>query len=178
MELLIGCGSQRNKLLNNPDRPDWTELVTLDINERHKPDVVHDLNQMPWPFADGIFDEVHGYEVMEHLGKQGDYRSFFDNWSEIWRILKPDGVFVGSSPDEKSTWLWGDPGHTRVISPASLTFLSQEQYDIQVGNTPMTDYRFCYKADFEPAFFDVKGDTFVYVMRAIKPSRYQNGQES
>jgi len=171
MELLVGCGSRREKIINTADKPDWTKLVTLDINADHNPDVVHDLNQVPWPFDDDTFDEIHAYEVMEHLGQQGDFKSFFDSWSEIWRILKPDGVFVGTSPAEKSPWLWGDPGHTRVISPACLTFLNQEQYRQQVGNTPMTDYRFCYKADFDPVYIKTEGHTFIYVMKAIKPSR-------
>jgi SAM-dependent methyltransferase len=154
-----------------PDKPDWDHLVTLDINADHNPDVVHDLNVTPYPFAESIFDEIHAYEVMEHLGRQGEYSGFFDQWSEMWRILKPGGVFVGTSPALKSNWLWGDPGHTRVVSQECLVFLSQEQYQMQVGKTPMTDYRFCYKADFEPLHIKTEADTFVYVMQAIKPSR-------
>ena len=41
--------------------------VNLDISDRVGADVVHDLNRMPWPFADDTFDEVHAYDVIEHL---------------------------------------------------------------------------------------------------------------
>jgi hypothetical protein len=36
----------------------------------------------------------------------------------------------------------------------------------------MTDYRFAYKADFEPRVLEQNGDhQFLYVLEAIKPSR-------
>jgi len=171
MELLLGAGSNHEKKIALPDFPDWKELVTLDFNKDHKPDVVHDLNRLPYPFKDDTFDEVHAYEVMEHLSQQGSFRFFFKQWSEIWRIMKPNGFFCGTSPMWNSPWAWGDPGHTRVISAQCLTFLSQPQYAMQVGKTPMTDYRFVYKADFEPLHLEEKGETFIYVMQAIKPAR-------
>ena len=172
MELLLGAGASRQKRLVDGGRQEWSALVTLDINPDHKPDVVWDLNNRPLPFDDNTFDEIHAYEVMEHLGKQGDWRSFFDEWSEWWRILKPEGVFLGTSPYWAGSWAWGDPGHTRIISAECLTFLSQEEYKNQVGKTPMTDYRFVYKADFDPIHRRVvEGKIFEYGMRAVKPAR-------
>jgi SAM-dependent methyltransferase len=171
VELLIGAGSKRVKQLASEGRREWSALVTLDINPDHKPDVVWDLNKRPLPFEDSTFDEIHAYDVLEHLGRQGDYRSFFDEWSEWWRILKPDGILFGISPAAVSVWAWGDPGHTRIVSPECLTFLSQDEYIKQIGISPMTDYRFCYKADFEPLFRERKDHAFLYAMQAVKPSR-------
>ena len=176
MELLLGAGSSREKKVSLPESPDWNKLVTLDINEDHAPDVVHDLTKFPYPFEDDTFDEVHAYEVLEHTGRQGDYEFFFKQWEELWRILKPDGFFCGTCPDLTSRWVWGDPGHTRVIAPESFIFLNQPQYEMQVGKTPMTDYRFIYKADFEPLHLETQGETFVFVLKAMKPSRYVNGK--
>ena len=172
MELLLGCGSRREKqIVPTGVSRDWSKLVTLDITDRHKPDVVWDLNNKPWPFEDNTFHEVHAYEVLEHLGQQGDFRSFFADFSEIWRILTNGGWLIGTSPAWDSKWAWGDPGHTRIITGESLAFLDQSEYTEQVGNTPMTDYRFCYKADFKPLYYDKRGDTGVYCLRAVKPSR-------
>lgn len=170
MELLIGCGSRREKLIPWNERTKWEELVTLDINADHKPDVVHDLNVLPMPFDDDTFDEVHAYEVLEHTGQQGDWRFFFAQFSEFWRILKPGGVLCGTSPGRTSPWVWGDPGHTRSLSVETFTFLDQTQYTKQVGVTPMTDYRFVYRADFK-AHVLTPGDCFAFVIEAVKPSR-------
>jgi len=153
------------------DTREWKELFTLDINPDHKPDVVWDLNTRPLPFPDDLFDEVHAYEVCEHLGQQGDYRSFFAEWSEWWRILKPGGLFFGMSPHWSSKWCWMDPGHTRAYGPELLVFLSQAEYTSQVGLTPMSDYRSVYKADFDIKSSDVNEGAFRFALKAVKPSR-------
>lgn len=173
-ELLIGCGNSRIKKLMLRGRSDWTDLVTLDMSADAKPDLVHDLNNLPLPFPDNTFSEIHAYEVMEHVGKQGDWRFFFDQWSDFWRILKSEGMFFGTSPAFASPWSWGDPGHTRIISAECLTFLSQKQYNDQVGKTPMTDYRPYYKADFEAFHLRTnEAKQFEYIMQAIKPARWR-----
>lgn len=174
-ELLIGCGSRRQKniALSENQREFHEGLVTLDINPDHKPDVVWDLNVLPYPFPDNEFDEIHAYEVMEHVGRQGDWKFFFAQWDEFYRILKPDGQFYGTSPLWNSPWAWGDPGHTRLIQGESLVFLDREQYHIQVGKTPMTDYRFTYAGDFRPLAVQPfeGGQSLAYVLQAVKPAR-------
>lgn len=171
-ELLIGCGNRRDKRLGSMSSPDWTELTTLDIDPNAGADVVHDLNVLPYPFADDQFDEIHAYEVLEHTGQQGDWRFFFAQFSEFWRMLKPDGLLCATCPSVASRWAWGDPGHTRVIQPETLIFLQQPQY-AQVGITSLTDYRAIYQADYDLAFSDDNGENFKFVLRAIKPSRIQ-----
>lgn len=168
-ELLLGCGARRDKQMWS-ERREWSQLTTLDINPEHSPDVLWDLNELPLPFDADSFDEVHAYEVLEHLGAQGDWRAFFAQFSELWRVMKPGALLFASCPSLTSLWLWGDPGHTRAISPGSILFLSQAEYSRQVGKTPMTDYRFCYRADFEPAHVNDDGELFRFVLRAVKPS--------
>jgi len=165
MELLLGCGSKRDKQMGSET---WTGLTTVDLNPDHRPDIIADLSRTPWPFADDAFDEVHAYEVLEHLGSQGDYIAFFAQFTEIWRILKPGGMLLAKVPSVDSPWLWGDPSHTRAILPETLVFLSQKQYRIQVGKTPMSDFRYIYFADFEPMWMDVENGTFSFVLKAIK----------
>jgi SAM-dependent methyltransferase len=129
--------------------------------------VVWDLNDHPLPFADGEFDELHAYEVLEHLGHQGDWRFFCDEWNEYHRILKPGGVFFASVPAPNSPWVWGDPSHTRHIPPQTLTFLSQKEYADQVGMTAMSDFRRWYKGDFSVKHREVNGDTFYFALQRL-----------
>ena len=147
MELLLGAGSRHQKRLHIPGREGWTNLVTLDMNADHKPDVVWNMEQIPLPFDDDSADEIHAYEVLEHMGRQGDWRFFLAQFEDFWRILKPGGLLFASTPHPTSPWAFGDPGHTRLIPVEATTFLSQEEYQKQVGVTPMTDYRFAYKGD-------------------------------
>ena len=168
MELLIGCGNDREKKLQCELLPkEWTELVTLDIDSNCEPDVVHDLEDLPLPFDDNTFDEIHAYEVLEHTGTQGDFRFFFNQFYELWRILKPDGYLVGTCPNWDGLWAWGDPGHKRVISHASMVFLSQKEYSVQAKGA-MTDYRDLWDGDFELTAMNEEENNWGFVLRAIK----------
>jgi SAM-dependent methyltransferase len=172
-ELLIGAGSEHSRRIDVEQRGKWTNLTTLDSNADHPVDVVHDLYK-PLPFQADTFDEVHAYEVLEHVGTQGDYKEFFRLFAEVWRVLKPGGWFVGTVPHPSSPWAWGDPSHTRVLPPECFTFLSQQEYINQVGKTAMSDFRTIYKAD-----YDIKVEArpevgmTLFALQAIKPSRWQ-----
>lgn len=147
-ELLIGCGNGRIKCIATKGHEEWEGLVTLDNKEDCGSDIVHDLEDIPYPFRDCEFDEIHAYCVLEHCGRQGDYKFFFAQFSEFWRILKPGGVILGYSPKPDSVWAWADPSHTRIIAPETLMFLQQSTYR-GVGLCTISDYRSIYKANFD-----------------------------
>lgn len=197
-ELLLGCGHARDKRMDPTmgAHQKWEGLVTLDHNPRCKPDVLCDLNQPfdVWEFGrwderlDSIvdcmiencgyfkqdsFDEVHAYEVLEHLGQQGDAFAFFAHFSEIWRILKPGGFLCATVPSRYSPWLWGDPSHRRLINLESLAFLDQTNYAQCDGPRPstMSDFRDIYKADFKLREQQDNHKQFVFILEAVKPAR-------
>jgi SAM-dependent methyltransferase len=169
-ELLIGCGNSREKRLY-VDQPEWTALTTLDINPDCGADIEWDLERLPLPFEDNSFDALHAYDVLEHTGRQGDFRFFFAQFEDFWRILKPGGHLCGIIPAHGTIWTWGDPGHTRVINRGTLTFLVQPEYGRQIGKTPLTDYRRFYRADFEPTLIDESEERLAFVLTAVKPAR-------
>jgi len=164
--LLLGCGRSRDKKVVLPGKEHWTILVTLDMNPDVDPDVVFSLDSIPLPFKDSIFDEIHAYEVLEHVGKQGDWKFFFNQFDDFARILKPGGIVCITSPTQDKTpgWVWGDPGHTRYMGKEVYTFLSRKEYATQVGKTAMTDYRAYFISDWET----LHNQGGVFILRNLK----------
>lgn len=150
-------------------RREWENLTTLDFDPYCQADILADLTELPLPCEDNEFDEIHAYEVLEHTGRQGDWKFFFDQFSEFWRILKPNGYLFATVPHWLGIWAWGDPGHTRIINEGTLVFLSQKEYEKQVGNTNLTDYRHYYHADFDIEMSEQTEDMkFIFALKAIK----------
>jgi len=150
---------------------EWDELVTIDHDPNCGADILHDLDQTPWPLDADQFDACHAYQVLEHLGAQGDVHAFFATFGEIWRVLKPGGLLYATVPSWKSVWCWGDPSHKRVINSGSVMFLNQFEYHRQVGHTSMSDFRHIWQGDFEIEHADDDGDDFTFILQAMKPAR-------
>jgi SAM-dependent methyltransferase len=184
-ELLLGCGFARKKLLALPGEPhEWRDLVTLDINPKCDPDIICDLNERAWRgasiraarffeddwyFKDDSFDEVHAYEVLEHLGQQGDAEAFFSTFINIHRILRSNGVLFATVPSRYSAWLWGDPSHRRVICAESLAFLSQEVIaKNRAQGTAMSDFSSLWNRDFKVLSAQDNHTNFIFCLQAIK----------
>lgn len=90
----IGCGRSK--------RPGF---VGVDIRPFDGVDVVHDLDQYPYPFADGEFDEVWADQVLEHLANP--LRAV----EEIWRITRGGAVVRIGVPYFRSRYAVIDPTH-------------------------------------------------------------------
>ena len=174
--LMLGAGRARERQANQGllirvgyAKP-VTELVTVDANNDTSPDVVWDLNVKPWPFEDNTFDEVHAYNIMEHLGRQGDAKAFFDEMYEVWRILKPLGHFYGCCPKMNNPWVLAEPSHTRVLLPHSFGFLNREFYKDDTWETSSSDFRGLWKGDlrFEFPLPDYSEIDWGWIMVAVK----------
>jgi SAM-dependent methyltransferase len=149
------------------DHPKWENLTTIDINPDHHPDIKWDLNNVPWPLASNTFDECHAYQVLEHLGRQGDAAGFFGLFDEIWRVLKPRGILMAHVPMWDNLWAWGDPGHTRIINRGTLQFLDKDTY-VDVGLTAQSDYRGIYQGNFRCTFYKEHEGVAAFCLEARK----------
>lgn len=162
--LLLGCGNSRERrLVYGGKTADFSDvdLTTLDMDPHCGADVVMDfdnLGKRSWrhpfgkrlPFADETFDELASYDVLEHIGRQGDWRGFFLEFGEYHRILKPGGTFGIIVPLGEDAL--ADPGHTRFFQVNYFGFLSQSYYEKNLQQkTTCTDYRWFWKKDFEIA---------------------------
>lgn len=102
--LNLGCGL--SKIIG---------AVNVDAFAVCEPDVVHDLNVFPYPWADGVADEVKALHVLEHL----DRDKWFDAFREMVRVTKEGGRIVIAVPDESSTTALTYRDHNTVFSKAS-----------------------------------------------------------
>lgn len=76
--LNLGCGE---KHIAGAVNIDWNSEHTP-----HKPDIIHNLNILPYPFPDNHFDTIFAHHILEHLDKP------FDVMKELSRILKNEGT--------------------------------------------------------------------------------------
>src|ERR1044072_2407421 len=70
----IGCGPNKKP-----------GAIGMDVNPRTAADVIHNLDNLPYPFADSEFDEVIGRHVIEHV------RDPMAVMSELHRITRAGG---------------------------------------------------------------------------------------
>ena len=115
--LALGCGTSVDKRISlttddGPGSPekDWEgEVTTVDHSEEVNPDILADLNILPYDWAeDEAYNEIHAYGVLEHQGSQGDGEFFFGQFNEFHSTLKPEGLVILRVP------MWNHPCATGV----------------------------------------------------------------
>ena len=84
--------------------------------------------------------------------------------------LSTNGISFVTVPLPSSVWAWGDPSHTRILPKEAFMFLHQPTYE-GVKTSPMSDFRYMYKADFDIIHVKEEGECQQIVMQAVKPSR-------
>jgi SAM-dependent methyltransferase len=102
----IGCG-------NNKRDP---AAVGMDIRDYDDADVIHDLNETPWPFDDNQFERIDAYSVLEHV------EDIPKVMAEIHRIAKPSATVRGKVPHWKDRNAYIDPTHTQLFDERSFEY--------------------------------------------------------
>lgn len=107
----VGCGVNKTE-----------GAIGLDNNPRTGADVIHDLGEIPYPFADDEFDLVVSNHVVEHIP---DVMAFV---SELHRITKPGGKIRLLTPHYTNPDWASDPTHRNHFNSYSFnTFMPDRQ---------------------------------------------------
>jgi SAM-dependent methyltransferase len=106
-KLELGCGKAPTPGYLHHDRARHSAHV----------DVAHDLDVLPWPWADGAFTEILGLDVFEHLHLMPEA------WlRECHRLLVAGGVLRLRVPIFGSAWHLIDPTHVRGFHPLNFDY--------------------------------------------------------
>jgi Methyltransferase domain len=135
MKLNLGCGL--NKL------PGY-----VNVDKAGDPDVRHDLERFPWPWADNVFEEVYANHVLEHLGRDADV--FIGVMKELYRVCRPGATVRIIVPHPRNDDFLSDPTHVRPITPLMMQLFSRrlnvEWQARNAANSPLALY---HGVDFE-----------------------------
>ena len=108
-------------------------------------DIVHDLNDLPWPIKTSSVEQVFCSHYVEHIPhwrpgweKDGFFR-FFD---EVYRVCKADAELVFLHPYAKHTRAFWDPTHVRFIHEVTWNYLNKEWRDINLLDHYMVECNF------------------------------------
>lgn len=118
-KLNLGCGFDKREGWVNADN-------FLDC----QPDILFDLEEVPWPISESSFDFVLMKHVLEHVGS--GFSTFRDVMRELYRILAPDGKLEIQVPHFRHDTWWSDPTHVRAFTPLTFQMMSRKQNDVWI----------------------------------------------
>lgn len=108
-------------------------FIGVDIVDIPEVDIVHNLEQYPWPFADNSVDAVHMQHYLEHVR---DIPPFIN---ELYRVMRVGAVCKITAPYYSSIRAWQDPDHVRVISEATPFYFNKGWREInKLEHYPIT----------------------------------------
>jgi SAM-dependent methyltransferase len=107
----VGCGSSK-----------YPGAVGLDISADTDADVVHDLDERPFPFDDDSFDQILMQDVIEHVAEPVKLME------ELHRIARPGARIQLRTPHFSSVLAYGDPTHKHYFSRIGIESLAEPRF--------------------------------------------------
>jgi SAM-dependent methyltransferase len=113
MNLNLGCGNFK-----------FDDFINVDKVQLYQPDVLHDLEVLPWPFESNSADNIVLSHVLEHLGQTPSL--FIQILKEIYRISKNGCLLYIDVPCPRSKYYLSDPTHVRPITPDLIDLFNKK----------------------------------------------------
>lgn len=81
------------------------------------------------PLNDSSVDFVTAFDFIEHVPrfamKDKPFNPFIETMNEIWRILKPNGIFYARTPAYPSAAAFQDPTHVNIITDQTVSYFAK-----------------------------------------------------
>ena len=111
------------------------KTISIDISKAVNPDIVWDLNKMPWPIETSSIDTIIALNVLEHLDET------VKTMEEFHRISKPNGAIYILCPHFSSAAAFIDPTHKKFFSNRTFDyFIKGKEFEKDFGF--YADFRF------------------------------------
>jgi SAM-dependent methyltransferase len=94
--------------------------LNVDISPLVKPDIVHDLNVLPWPFPDSQFETAVMEDSIEHL------KDVVSTMEELHRVCKNGALVRITTPHFSCANTFTDPTHLHHLGYFSFHYFTGE----------------------------------------------------
>ena len=131
----LGCGG----IPRNPYGQDM--LYGVDIAVRPDDARVRGANLAlePIPFDESSMDSVSAYDFLEHVPRvlqtadmRGTRLPFVELMNEVWRVLKPNGLFYASTPVYPHPTTFQDPTHVNFLTTSSHIYFVEPHLEARM----------------------------------------------
>jgi len=107
----LGCGSAKTP-----------GAFGVDISADTDADLVHDLDNVPYPIADASFDQIILQDVIEHVDKP------YEIMAELHRLARPGARIQMRTPHFSSVLAYSDATHRHHFSALGVRALAEPRF--------------------------------------------------
>lgn len=117
----LGCGTQPK----NPFGADEVCGIDFGVRADLPPNIrLADLVVEPIPYPDQSFDYVTAHDFIEHVPRvlylPERRNPFVELMNEVWRVLRPGGLFLSLTPAWPHAAAFIDPTHVNLIAEGTF----------------------------------------------------------
>jgi len=139
MKIDLGCGRRKK-----------AGYFGIDCQELDGVDMVCDCNEVI-PLDDNIASEINAVDFLEHVNN--DKRIHI--MTEVWRLLKPGGLFTSITPSTDGRGAFQDPTHLAFWNENSFWYFTRDDYRalynikpkfeiVSLETTPLDAFNICF----------------------------------
>ena len=130
----LGCGPRPR----NPFNAD--ELYGIDIIDQNDCNFHYKQCNVvlePLPFSDSSFDSLSAYDFLEHIPRFAVINNktvfpFIELMNEVYRCLKPGGIFYAITPCYPRNECFVDPTHINFITKDTHKYFTAPRHDAKM----------------------------------------------